>query len=140
MPRTKKSSSSFDTPERNVQQGKFWLTNDAPWGGFINVTVTDVEKDEFGVWYDENAQHVNSMLDDLLAEGMKYGVSYDQENQCYIVTLTGALVEKSNLRCCVTSRAGSWADANALSCWKHYVLCAGNYGDLLTTGRKRSWG
>jgi hypothetical protein len=116
------------------------LANDAPWYGFINVTVTDAEKEEFHVWYSENSQHVNSMLDDLLAEGMKYGCSYDRENECYVATLTGNLVEKANLRACVTSRAGNWADVNALAVWKHYILCAGEYGDLLTSGRKRSWG
>jgi len=140
MPRKSASVPSLDTPDKAVKQGIFWLDNDAPWGGFINVVVTDAEKGEFHEWYDENADHVNPMMDDLLAEGMKYGVSFDRENECYIVTLTGGLVEKANLRCCVTSRAGTWADANALAVWKHYILCAGNYGDLLTSGRKRSWG
>jgi len=140
MPRKSNSTPKLDTPEQNVSQGKFWLSNDAPWGGFINVTVNDAEKGEFHAWYDEHSQDVNQMLDDLLAEGMKYGVSFDRENDCYIVTLTGGLVEKANLRCCVTSRASTWADTNALAVWKHYILCAGNYGDLLTTGRKRSWG
>lgn len=140
MPRKTKSSPSLDTPEKNVAQGKFWLANDAPWGGFINVTINDNEKGEFYAWYDENSQVVNGMLDDLLAEGMKYGVAFDRENDCYIVTLTGGLVENANLRCCVTSRAGTWADANALSVWKHYIFLEGNYGDLLATGRKRSWG
>lgn len=140
MSRKTKSVPALDTPEQVVKQGKFWLPNDAVWYGFINVNVTDAEKGEFQSWYDENSQHVNAMLDDLLAEGIKYGCSFDQENECYIVTFTGALVEGANTRCCVTSRAGTWADTNALAVWKHYILCAGNYGDLLTTGRKRSWG
>lgn len=140
MPRKTSSTPKLDTPEQTVKQGIFWLPNDAPWGGFINVTVNDAEKAEFHIWQAENTAHIAGMMDDLLAEGMKYGVAYDRENECYIVTLTGGLVEKANLRCCVTSRAGTWSDADALAVWKHYVLCAGNYGDLLTTGRKRSWG
>jgi len=140
MPRKTKSVPSLDTPDKTVEQGKFWLPNDAPWGGFINVSITDAEKEEFHVWYDENAQHINGFLDDLINEGMKYGAAYDRENECVIITLTGGLVEKANLRCCVTSRAGNWADANALAVWKHFILCAGNYGDLLATGRKRNWG
>lgn len=140
MPRKRSSTPSLDTPEKSVQQGIYWLDNDAPWGGFINVSVNDAEKTAFHEWYDENTENVNPMLDELLAEGMKYGVAYDRENECYIVTFTGGLVEKANLRCCVTSRAGTWADCNALAVWKHFILCAGNYGDLLSTGRKRSWG
>lgn len=140
MARPKKSSPSIDTPDKNVEQGKYWLTNDAPWGGFINVSINDNEKAEFHAWADENAQHVVTMLEDLLNEGMKYGAAYDRENQCYIVTLTGGLVLGSNLRCCVTTRAGTWSEANTLAVWKHYVFVQEDYGDLLTTGRKRSWG
>jgi len=140
MPRKTTPKDKLDTPETNVKQGKFWCTADAPWGGFINVSVSDAEKEQFQEWRVENQQHVTEQLDDLIGEGMKYGVAYDRENQCYIVTLTGALIEKSNLRCCVTSRAGTWAECDALSVWKHYILCDGNYGDLLTTGRKRNWG
>ena len=140
MARSKKTSPSVDTPEKNVTQGKFWLSNDAPWGGFINVAITDSEKDEFLGWLVEHKGEVPSMLDDLIAEGMKYGIAYDRENQCYIVTFTGALIEKSNVRCCVTTRAGTWAECDALAVWKHYILCAGDYGDLYASGRKRSWG
>lgn len=141
MPRKpKQSSPNLDTPEKNVKQGKYWLTNDAPWGGFINVSVTDAEKEQFEDWLVENAADVSRLLDDLLGEGVKYGVAYDRENECYIVTFTGAFVAGSNVRVCVTSRAGTWREADALAVWKHYVLCDGDYGDLYATGRKRSWG
>lgn len=140
MPRSKKSIPSLDTPDKTIKQGKFWLSNDAPWGGFINVSLTDSDKEEFESWLVEHAAEVPSMLDDLLGEGMKYGCAYDRENQCYIATLTGALIEKSNVRCCVTSRAGTWREADALTVWKHYILCAGDYGDLYASGRKRNWG
>lgn len=140
MPRSKKSSPNFDTPEKNITQGKYWVTNDAPWGGFINVAVNDAERDDFKSWLVEHAQDVPSMLDDLMGEGMKYGCTFDRENGCYVATLTGGLVVGSNLRCCVTSRAGTWAECDGLAVWKHYVLCGGDYGDLLATGRKRNWG
>jgi len=140
MPRKPKSSPSVDTPDKNVAQGKFWLPNDAPWGGFLNVSLTDADKAEFHSWYVEHKHDVTAALDDLMAEGMKYSVAYDRENECYITTFTGGLVEGANLRCAVTSRAGTWAECSGLAVWKHYILCAGNYGDLLATGRKRNWG
>jgi len=140
MSRKSKSIPSLDTPEKVVKQGKYWLDKDAAWFGFINVAVNEQEKEEFLSWCVENRQNVPQMLDDLLAEGMKYGVAYDHENECYIATLTGALITNSNMRCCVTTRAGTWADVDALTVWKHYVLCDGSYDDLLTTGRKRNWG
>jgi len=140
MPRKSKSTPNLDTPDKNVQQGKYWLPNDAPWGGFINVTINDDEKGEFHSWREVNAAHVPAMLQDIVDEGMKYGIAYDRENECYIVTFTGGLVLGANLRCCVTSRAGNWAEADALAVWKHDVFIQGDYGDLLATGRKRSWG
>lgn len=140
MPRKPKEPTINEAIAAKAAQGIYWLPNDAPWGGFINVNVNDSEKEAFGFWVVENERDVPAMLDDLLAEGMKYGVSYDRENECFIVTLTGGLVEKANLRCCVTSRSGTHGEAVALAIWKHYILCAGNYGDLLATGRKRSWG
>jgi len=140
MARKPKSVPELDTPEKVVEQGKFWLDKEAPWYGFINVAVSETEKEDFLSWRVENTQHVSGMMDDLLAEGMKYGCAYDKENECYIVTLTGCLIAKSNMRACVTTRAGTWAECDALAVWKHYVLCGGNYDDLLTTGRKRSWG
>jgi hypothetical protein len=140
MPRKTSSTPKLDTPTQTVKQGKFWLPNDAVWGGFINVTVKDAEKEEFLSWLVDHAKDVPSMLDDLIAEGMKYGVAFDRENECYIVTLTGALIDGANVRCCVTSRAGTWGDCDALAAWKHYIFLDGNYGDLLTTGRKRNWG
>lgn len=140
MPRKSKSSPELDTPQKNVEQGRFWCANDAPWGGFINVSLIDGDKVDFHRWFDEHRSEVAGYLDDLVGEGMKYSAAYDRENQCYIVTFTGNLVEGANLRCAVTSRAGTWAECDGLAVWKHFILCAGNYGDLLATGRKRSWG
>lgn len=140
MPR-KKSTPALDTPEQTVIQGKFWTANDAVWGGFINISISDSEKDEFHNWEVEHSHEVASYLEDLLAEGMKVGISYDRENECAIMTLTGSLISGSNHRWCMTTRAKDLGDVSALTVWKHYVLCGGNYDDLMPrTGRKQSWG
>lgn len=130
MPRKKSSSPSVDTPEKNVPQGKFWLPNDARWGGFINIRLTDAQKGEFEAWVAEAAKHVPGYLDDHLAEGVKFGASFDRENECTVVTYTGALVANSNERYCCTSRAGTLDLAIALAVWKHEVLAAGDYGNF----------
>lgn len=141
MPRkSKQSTPSLDTPEKVVKQGKWWLAADAPWFGFMNVNVTDAEKGEFHEWGQVNATHIQGYLDDLVGEGMKYSAAWDAENECYIVTFTGALVPGVNVRCATTSRAGTWFEANALAVWKHYILMKEDYTDLMASGRKRSWG
>ena len=120
MPR-KKSTPKLDTPEQNVEQGRWWLPNDAVWFGFMNVSLSDGEKSEFHVWHDQNSLEVNHYLEDLVGEGMKYSAAWDAENECFIVTFTGALLKGANTRCATTSRAGTWAEANALAVWKHFV-------------------
>jgi len=140
MPRSKKTSPGLDTPEKNVKQGRWWCANDAPWLGFVNVSLSDSDKAEFLSWRVEHQGDVAAMMEDLVSEGMKYGIAYDRENECYICTLTGNLIEGSTTRACMTTRAGNWAEVDALAVWKHYVLLGENYGDLLASGRKRNWG
>jgi len=140
MPRKKSTSPALDTPEKNVTQGRWWCAADAPWFGFVNVALNEGDKSAFHDWDQEHYLEVPQLLEDVIAAGMKYGVAWDAENECFVVTFTGNLVEGSNTRACVTTRAGTWAEANALAVWKHYELLAENYGDLMATGRKRNWG
>lgn len=130
MPRkTSTPKEALDTPANNVPQGRFWLPNDAPWGGFVNIQLTDEQKAEFHAWLAENKQHVAGYLDDHLGDGIKFGASYDRQNEACVVTYAGALMGKSNHRYCVTSRAGTLDQAIALAVWKHEVLAQGDYGN-----------
>jgi len=140
MPRKKSTSPQLDTPDKNVEQGKWWVATDAPWYGFANVSLNEGDKVAFYAWLEENRAHYPAMLQDILNEGMKYSCSYDRENQCFIVTLTGCLIVGSTTRAATTTRAGTWTEADALTVWKHYELLGEEYGDLLTSGRKRNWG
>lgn len=140
MPRKKTTTPKLDTPDQNVVQGKWWAPNDAPWFGFANVSLNEGDKNAFYSWLEGNAAHYPAMLEDILNEGMKYSVAYDRENACFVVTLTGCLIEGSTTRAASSTRAGTWQEADALTVWKHFVLLGEDYGDLLTTGRKRNWG
>lgn len=139
MPRSKKLA-AVSSNSVLPKHGKFWLAGDAPWGGFINVRVDQEQKEEFEAWCSVNPDQGWVILTDVLNEGMKVGFAYDAENECYIITFTGALVYNSTERYCVTSRAGTIGETIALAGWKHAVLIAGNYGDLRANGRLSSWG
>jgi len=140
MPRAGSKSPKPAKSPKVVTQGTYWLPNDAEWFGFVNVSLDDDQKVAFELWYAENEAEINHYLEDIVGEGMKYGYAYDRENECGIVSFTGCLWAGSNLRACVTSRAATWADANALAVFKHVVLVNCDYGDLMANGRKRSWG
>lgn len=129
-------------PEDTQRQNRtYHLDSDADWGGFINIRLTDDQKLEFSTWYEENVNQGGFILDDLLGQGMKVGFSYDDENQCYICTFTGALVRDSAERWCMTTRASTFAEVIALSCWKHVHLAHGEYGGFAPKrGNFPNWG
>lgn len=134
MPR--KTGTKTPRNKETIEQGMYWLPNDAAWGGFINIRLDDQQKAEFADWFDRNGQDVPLMLDDILAEGMKVAFAYDRENQSYVVTFTGALVGGSNERYCATSRAGTFDKCLGVACYKHGILARGDYGNFRPkTGR-----
>lgn len=129
MPRKKASSPAVDTPDKSVLHGPFWLPPEAKWGGFINVRLDEDQTAAFREWDSDNPGEGARILEDVMGSGMKVGMSYDQENQCTIVTFTGALCLGSNERYCCTSRAGNIREAIQLAAWKHSELARGDYGN-----------
>lgn len=139
MPRKAKTPEYMQEPAK-LPQGKYWLPSDNPWGGFINIRIDEAQKAEFHLWCEANPDEGWRILTDVLGQGMKVTLAYDNENECYILSFLGALVEGSTERYCVTSRTGTLGDVIALAGWKHEVLVAGRYGDLRSTGRMNNWG
>lgn len=127
--------------EKQIERGAYWLPNDAAWGGFINIRLDDEQKQTFFTWFADAGTAIHTLLDDVLIEGMKVAFAYDRENQCYIVTFTGALVGNSNERYCATSRAGTLTECLGLAVWKHFYLADGDYGNFKPkTGQLNNWG
>lgn len=137
----RKKASGAKTSQQPVQQGPYWLASDAAWGGFLNVRLGEDTKQAFYEFCEACPGFAWQALDDFLAQGGKFGASYDLENQAYVVTLTGALVANSNERYCTTSRAGTFDEALALAMYKHDVLAQGDYSDFMPrTGTFKQWG
>lgn len=140
MARQKKKSSTPASPVSPEQQ--YHLENDAPWGGFINIRLDDDQKEEFHLWHQENAAHFPAAFEDMLGDGVKVSFSYDAPHQCYVCSVMGALVgSDAGSRYASTSRAGTMPEVIALSVWKHYVLCGGDYGNYRPKDSSfMSWG
>lgn len=117
---------------KNSQEGhqQYFLANDAPWGGFVNIKLDDDQKSEFYSWLEANTVHYPALFDDMLGDGLKASFSFDWENSCYILALQGALVgEDRTQRYVSTSRAGTLSEVTALTVWKHVALTGGDYGN-----------
>lgn len=128
MARKAKTTQPPVTPPERRQQ--YWLDNEAPWGGFINIKIDDEQKAEFYGWLEANAAHYNAAFDDMLGDGLKASFSFDAAHDCYILSLQGALVGSDpGKRYVSTSRAGTLGEVVALTVWKHLELSKGDYGN-----------
>jgi hypothetical protein len=119
----------------------FYCAQDAAWGGFINIRLEDSHKALYDAWMEDNAQHIDQYIDDLVGAGMKIALAFDIEHSAYICTFTGALMEISDERFVMTTRAGTLRECLGLSCWKHIELAHGRYDDFAPrTGKFMTWG
>lgn len=138
----RKARSTAQTPPPSPKPtGKYWLPQDASWGGFVNIRLNDDDKLAFATWREMRGGDFWNTFDDLLGQGMKVAFSYDPENECYICTLTGRLMSTDNSRYCMTTRAGTFEESLALSVWKHEMTGDGYYDTFRPkTGRLDNWG
>ena len=128
MPRKSSNKSEVVPPQPHVQP--YALPDKAEWGGFINVRLSDEQRLEFKEWAHANARNVPALYIDMLGNGLKITHSYDHIHNCFILSVTGALVGDDRARRYVsTSRAGDLNEVIALTVWKHEVLARGDYGN-----------
>lgn len=128
------------TPKPKVEHGIYYCDPEAVWGGFINIRLDDEQKAEFFAWFAENSGGVAQLWEDILIQEAKTTQVWDTEHECYIITITGTLVQGSSERYVSTSRAGTLLETMALSVWKHFYLADGDYGNYRTNGSMQSWG
>lgn len=136
MPRAKKDQT---TPKQEKTTSQRQI--EPEWGGFLNMKLDDADKERFDGWLVENASRVGSALEDALNEGIKFSLSYDAENECYIATFTGKLIPAHDTRYAASARAGTVNEGIALIVYKHFVLAEGNWFDFLPhNGKLARWG
>lgn len=116
-------------------------SGEVEWGGFVNVRLSEGEKESFTVWLQEEGAYFWNLLTDTVAQGLKFGASWDADNDCFITTFTGCGVLGDESRFCLTARAGSFEEAAALLVYKHVVVAAGDWaGHYRPVSHRESWG
>jgi len=124
-----------------TEQGEFFCTADAAWGGFINIRLSELQKAEFKLWYETSASEAVLILRDFLNEGGKLSITFDREHDSFVVTYTGALMGNSRDRFAASSRAGILDEAMAIMAWKHGLLAQGDYSNWRPFGNTMEhWG
>lgn len=134
MPR-KRSNSSAPAP-RSVVPQPYKPVKDAQWGGFINIRLTDEDKVAFREWQRSERLSTGDLLDGCLRDGLQISFTYDSENWCYMVTLTGKGWLDSPLRCAMTTRGETFTDALDLALFKHLEMANEDWGQYKSSGWK----
>lgn len=140
MPRAKKKNSDNGEP---VKKGIYAPSGDGEveWGGYINAKIDSETKLVYEAWLTGDGAAFWADLEDAMGEGLKYGVSWDEGNVCFIATLTGNGVLGVDKRFCLSARSGRFEDATALLVFKHLVMAKGDWGTYRPrTGKFDSWG
>lgn len=105
---------------------------------FAAISLSDEEKRQFKGWWTENENDMNEYINIALREQWKSSSSYDDTNDCFIVSFTMRDPDDKNYDICVTSRSDNLWEAYGLSVWKIYVLFKEQ--KLPTEARKNNWG
>lgn len=129
MPRAKKptSSGSFKDDPRPFTE----RNNDPLWGGFLNLRLTEAEVSMFKDWYGTQGANLWVLFEDILNTSLKFSITWDVENQCYIASFTGRLIPGQETRYATSARALSWEEATALLIFKHDVLADRNWANFM---------
>ena len=140
MPRAKSPKNSPAKHDPNAGR-KYYLPQDAVFGGYVELRIDEDQKGAFDLWYGEHEYEIAGMAAETLVDGMALSIKYDAANQCFLASYSGAGVTGSNERYVLTARSSSWPEALALLVYKHDELMGGMWDDFLPrTGRLRSWG
>lgn len=127
MPRKSKSPEVQPAVTQDKPPRRYVCAPDALWGGFINIRLTENQRETFYEWEAANAVHIGGYHEDHLGAGIKSSFAYDEENQAFICTYTGRLVDMVQMRYSVSSRSSTITQALALAVYKHEVLAEGDY-------------
>lgn len=129
MPRGKRSDNAQTTKAAAKTKTK---KSDMVWGGYLNLRLTEEQKDQFEQYMLERAAEVCDRTDELLVVGFKISITFDAENDSYIASLTGALLPSMpDTLFCATARAETLARSWLLLVFKHFEIADGDWDDYL---------
>lgn len=105
---------------------------------FINIDLTDKQGDDFNDWQQSAVQKMGILVGELASAGHKLGISFDGDNECFIVSVTSKDEVSDNFNKCYTSRSDDWIEAVLLAVFKWDVIMERS----TWTGkqRKMNWG
>jgi len=110
------------------------------WGTieFVNITLTSEQAKSFKTWFKAQAEMVVDLLGQIMVNHYRVSCNWDDNNQCFIATLTGKQDSGVNESKALSARSDDWYEALALVSYKHLVIFEGKA--WTGEGTKNNWG
>lgn len=105
---------------------------------FVNCTLTSPQKKEFEALYTTDAGELHREFALVIGTGHKVSATWDDENQCYIVSAMGKAEDHRNYGKCLTARSDDLYEAMALLAYKHHHLFKD--GTWAVDTKAKQWG
>jgi len=99
------------------------------WGGFLNMRLSSEQKEEFTHWHRELGDDVWELFLQVLAQGMKFSLVYDADNDTYTASLTNSPRNPCGVSSLyvLSAYAQEWQTAVALVLFKHLYVLGGTW-------------
>lgn len=95
--------------------------------GFVNYDLT-VQDKEWLSSADVEAEFPAQLIDQLVLEGYKFSLSYDERNSCCIASLTDRQPGSAFDNQCLTGRGATPDDARVSLFYRHFHVAQGDWG------------
>lgn len=92
---------------------------------FVRCELTTPQKAEFKKWVSSKDVDLTSLVNEILQTNHKVSFSYSENNDSYIVSITGKQEDCDNANKCVTSHAKDYVTALYLAAYKYHVIFRG---------------
>lgn len=90
---------------------------------FVNMSLNSAQGKQFREWYAQEAAGWHDDLAGMVLSGYKVSATWNDQNQCYIATLTCNEETDPNYGYCLSSRADNVWEALAMCVFKTFELC-----------------
>lgn len=98
---------------------------------FIKLPLRSSDKQFLREVLDPEVEYPPGRIEDLVCEGYKFSLSYDQKNSTFIASITDKSSDSDFHNCCLSARGSTPANARYALLYKHDTLCGGYWGEYV---------
>lgn len=131
----------LDFMERRIDMAQGKTSKKPLFGNDVTFVTVRLDKDQavaFTTWQNTKGIDFELELGDFMSRGWKTSITWDNGNDCYIVSSTCKDDRNVNHNLCITSRSTNWYEAMLLNVYKVTVMFKN--GKLPTEQTENNWG